>query len=188
MDRPERLLRHPPQFNAVLEVMANRSGPKAQDVLAGQAIFLTSSLTDCPYSLRRLVVWDKKNQKQVVLLTNHHKLTASIVADIYEDRWEIELSFRALKQHLTVRTFVGTSSNDLEIQVWAALIALLLLKWLHHFPLAAWSLSNLAAMLRLNFFTYRGCASGSNAPTTPRPSYPNRSSYRSCLDLGRQPP
>ncbi|CAO0823797.1 hypothetical protein DFAR_3920005 [Desulfarculales bacterium] len=90
-----------------------------------------------------------------MLSTNHHKLTASIVADIYKDRWKVELFFKAFKQNLKVKTFVGTSSNDLEIQIWTALIALLLLKWLHHFPLAAWSLSNLTAMLRLNFFTYR---------------------------------
>ncbi|CAO0821251.1 hypothetical protein DFAR_2210059 [Desulfarculales bacterium] len=72
--------------NAVFEVMANQPGPKAQNVLADQTIFLTGSLTDCPYPLRRLVVWDEKHQKQVVFLTNHHKLTASIVADIYMDR------------------------------------------------------------------------------------------------------
>ncbi|CAO0823914.1 transposase [Desulfarculales bacterium] len=83
------------------------------------------------------MVWDEKNQKQVVLLTNHHKLTASIVADIYKDRREIELFFKALKQNFKVKIFVGTSSNALEIQIWTALIALLLLKWLHHLSLAA---------------------------------------------------
>ncbi|CAO0824239.1 transposase [Desulfarculales bacterium] len=117
--------------------MANRPGPKGQNVLADQTILLIGSLTDCPYPLRRLAVWDEKNQKQVVLLTNHHKLTASIVADIYKDRREIELFFKALKQNFKVKIFVGTSSNALEIQIWTALIALLLLKWLHHLSLAA---------------------------------------------------
>lgn len=64
---------------------------------------------------------------------------------IYKERWEIEL----------LRTFVGTSENALRIQIWTALIALLLLKWLHHLSKANWSLSNLACMLRLNLFTYR---------------------------------
>jgi len=54
-----------------------------------------------------------------------------------------------------VKTFVGTSENALRIQIWTALIALLLLKWLHHLSKANWSLSNLASMLRLNLFTYR---------------------------------
>ncbi|CAO0820284.1 transposase [Desulfarculales bacterium] len=136
-------------------MMANRPGPKAQNVLADQTILLTGSLTDCPYPLRRLVVRDEKNQKQVVFLTNHHKLTASIVADIYKDRREIELFFKALKQNFKVKIFVGTSSNALEIQIWTALIALLLLRWRHHLSLASWSLSNMAAMLRLNLFTYK---------------------------------
>ncbi|CAO0821501.1 hypothetical protein DFAR_2410005 [Desulfarculales bacterium] len=150
----------------------------AQNFLADQIILLTDSLADCPYSLRRLVVWDDKNQKQVVLLTNHHKLTASIVTDIY----------KALKQNLKVKTFVGTSSNALEIQIWVALIALLLLEGLHHLSLAAWSLSSLAVILRLTLLHTGSCAPGSSTPITPRPSCPNRSNYRSCPDLGGRPP
>ncbi|CAO0822640.1 transposase [Desulfarculales bacterium] len=103
--------------NAAFEIMANRPGPKAQNVLADQTIFLTGSLIDCPYPLRRLVVWNEKNQKQVVFLTNHHKLAAAILADIYKDRWKIELFFKTLKQKLKVKTFVVISSNALEIQI-----------------------------------------------------------------------
>ena len=77
------------------------------------------------------------------------------LAAIYKDRWEIELFFKALKQNLKVKSFVGTSENALRIQIWTALIAILLLKWLHHLSKAKWSLSNLASMLRLNLFTYR---------------------------------
>ncbi|CAO0822047.1 transposase [Desulfarculales bacterium] len=133
------------------------------------------------------MVWDEKNQKQVVFLTNHHKLTASIVADIYKDRWKIELLLKALKQNLKVKTFVGTSSNALEIQIWTALIVLRLLKWLHHLSLAAWSLSNLTAMLRLNLFTYRELRAWLQH-SYHTPSCPSRSSYCSCPDLDRQPP
>lgn len=74
---------------------------------------------------------------------------------IYKDRWEIELFFKALKSTLKVKSFAGTSENALRIQIWTALITLLLLKWLHHLSKAKWSLSNLASMLRLNLFTYR---------------------------------
>ena len=63
-------------------------------------------------------------------LTNHLTLGASTVARIYQDRWQIELFFKALKQNLRVKTFVGTSANALHIQIWTALIALLLLKYL----------------------------------------------------------
>jgi len=72
-----------------------------------------------------------------------------------KERWQIELFFKALKQNLKVKSFVGTSENALRIQIWTALIAMLLLKWLHHLSKASWSLSNLASMLRLNLFTYR---------------------------------
>jgi IS4 transposase len=54
--------------------------------------------------------------------------------------------FKALKQNLKVKSFVGTSENALRIQIWTALIAILLLKWLHHLSKAKWSLSNLASM------------------------------------------
>ena len=60
-----------------------------------------------------------------------------------------------VKQNLKVKSFVGTSRNALLIQIWTALIAMLLLKWLHHLSKAKWSFSNLASMLRLNLFTYR---------------------------------
>jgi IS4 transposase len=80
---------------------------------------------------------------------------STTIAAIYRDRWEIELFFKALKQNLKLKSFVGTSENALRIQIWTALIAILLLKWLHHLSKAKWSLSNLASMLRLNLFTYR---------------------------------
>ncbi|CAO0821826.1 hypothetical protein DFAR_2690015 [Desulfarculales bacterium] len=97
--------------NAIFEVLANRPGPKAQNVLADQTILLTGSLTDCSYPLHHLVVRDEKNQKQVVLLTNHHKLTASIVADIYKDRWKIELFSKALKQKFKIKIFVASAAT-----------------------------------------------------------------------------
>ena len=101
------------------------------------------------------MVWDAENEREIVLLTNLMEFGATTIAAIYKERWQIELFFKALKQNLTVKTFVGTSENALRIQIWTALIALLLLKWLHHLSKANWSLSNLASMLRLNLFTYR---------------------------------
>jgi IS4 transposase len=111
--------------------------------------------TKCPYDLRRIVVWDADKERQIVLRTNHLAFGATTIGSIYKDRWEIELFFKTLKQNLKVKTFLGTSDNALRIQIWTALIALLLLKWLHHLSRAGWSLSNLATMLRLNLFTYR---------------------------------
>jgi transposase len=143
--------------NAVYEVSESAVGPLPPNILADERIRFTGpqAVKDCPHLLRRVVVWDEVNQKQIVLLTNLLHFGPTTIAAIYKDRWEIELFFKALKQNLKVKSFVGTSRNALLIQIWTALIAMLLLKWLHHLSKAKWSLSNLASMLRLNLFTYR---------------------------------
>ena len=74
---------------------------------------------------------------------------------VYRQRWQIELFFKALKQNLRIKTFVGTSPNALQIQIWTALIALLVLKYLQLRARFGWSLSNLAALLRQQLFVYR---------------------------------
>jgi hypothetical protein len=143
--------------NAAFAIEAEFAVPENRNIRADQIIRLTSirAQADCPGPLRRIVVWDADNQREIVLLTNLLEFGATTIAAIYKERWQIELFFKALKQNLTVKTFVGTSENALRIQIWTALIALLLLKWLHHLSKANWSLSNLASMLRLNLFTYR---------------------------------
>jgi len=105
--------------------------------------------------LFRRIVIDIEGDEPLVLLTNHLQFGSTTVAAIYKDRWQIEVFFKALKQNLKIKTFVGTAANAIYIQIWTALIAILLLKWLHYLSKAKWSLSNLAAMLRLNLFTYR---------------------------------
>jgi len=84
-------------------------------------------------------------------------------------RWQIELFFKALKQNLRIKTFVGTSANALQIQVWTALIALLLLKYLQLRARFGWSLSNLAALLRQQLFVYRDLFSWIDQPFQPPP-------------------
>jgi IS4 transposase len=66
-----------------------------------------------------------------------------------------QLFFKALKQSLRVKTFVGTSANALKIQIWSALIAMLLIKYLQLCSTFGWSLSNLVALLRQQLFVYR---------------------------------
>jgi hypothetical protein len=143
--------------NAVYEVVESTAGPLPRNILADEHIRFSGpkAVQDCPQLLRRAVVWDDANQREIVLLTNLLHFGPTTIAAIYKDRWEIELFFKALKQNLKVKSFVGTSRNALLIQIWTALIAMLLLKWLHHLSQAKWSLSNLASMLRLNLFTYR---------------------------------
>jgi len=143
--------------NIVYEAVEEYQVPAGGNILADQLIRLSSAQgrRQYPADLRRVVVWDAANEREIVLLTNQFSFAASTIAAIYKERWQIELFFKALKQNLKVKTFVGTSENALRIQIWTALIAMLLLKWLHHLSKAGWSLSNLASMLRLNLFTYR---------------------------------
>ncbi len=143
--------------NAVYAVVDERDVPVHRNIQSDAIILLTGAQAQskCPHLLRRIVVWDPDKERDIVLLTNHLDFGATTIAAIYQERWQIELFFKALKQNLQVKSFVGTTENALRIQIWTALLALLLLKWLHHLSKASWSLSNLASMLRLNLFTYR---------------------------------
>lgn len=147
----------PLKSNAVYEVLEEMSVPKNRNILADEIIHLTGAKAEekCPFLLRRIVVWDAEYNRAIVLLTNQFDFGATTIGAIYKDRWEIELFFKALKQNLKVKTFIGTSENALRIQIWTALIAMLLIKWMHYISKANWSFSNLASMLRLNLFTYR---------------------------------
>lgn len=143
--------------NMAYRVVKRLALPSRGNVLEDKIIALTGVLTKrkYPQHLRRIVVWDKENECEVELLTNIFHFAASTIAAIYKDRWQIELFFKALKQNLKVKTFVGTSPNAVKTQIWTALIAMLLLKFLQLKSTWAWSLSNLAAMLRFNLLTYR---------------------------------
>jgi len=143
--------------NTVFKVIEGRKIPQNRSILEDQIISLAGVKAEerCPHLLRRLVIWDEINEREIVLLTNHMEFGSSTIASIYKDRWAIEIFFKTLKQHLKVKTFIGTSENALRIQIWTALIALMLLKYLHHLSKAQWSMSNLATMLRLNLFSYR---------------------------------
>jgi len=78
--------------------------------------------------------------------------------------WQIELFFKALKQNLKIKTFVGTTANAIKIQIWTALIAMLLLRYLKIKTTFSWPLSNLVAILRMNLFTYRDLWAWLNEP------------------------
>jgi hypothetical protein len=160
--------------NTSYEVEQTRDLPQNRPILADEIIRLSGAgaTQKCPHLLRRVVVWDEEHQREIVLLTNHLEFGATTLAAIYRERWQIELFFKALKQNLKIKSFVGTSENALLIQIWTALLALLLLKWLHHLSAAGWSLSNLASMLRLNLFTYRDLKQWLDKPLETAPRLP----------------
>jgi hypothetical protein len=143
--------------SAAYRVVEEHPVPQNRHILKDQVIEFTCyyARKNCPHRLRRIEVWDEENKRTLTLLTNHLKFGATTLAAIYKERWQIEIFFKAIKQNLKIKTFVGTSKNALLIQIWTALIAILLLKFLKFRSSMNWSLSNLVAMLRYNLFTYR---------------------------------
>jgi len=165
--------------NADYEVVEERTVPRNRNILADQFILFTGfyAKKNCPHTLRRVVVWDKGKQREIVLLTNHLEFGPTTISAIYKDRWQIELFFKALKQNLKVKTFVGTTENALYIQIWTALIAMLLIKYLQFKSKFEWSLSNLVAFLRWNLFTYRDLWEWIDSPFDVLPLVPEPVQY-----------
>ena len=143
--------------NANYAVIHQFEVPQNRNILSDQLILFTGhySQKKYPYPLRKIVVWDKDQEREIVLLTNHLDFGATTISAIYKDRWQIEIFFKTLKQNLKVKTFVGTTENALYIQIWTALISILLVKFLQFKSKFVWSLSNLVAFLRWNLFSYR---------------------------------
>lgn len=127
------------------------------NVIGDQRIRLSSDhgRRHCPHPLRRVLAVHPETGQTLVFLTNIHHLSASTIAAIYKDRWQVELFFKALKQNLKIKTFVGTSPNAVKTQIWTALICMLLLRYLLLKSRFGWSLANLVALLRMNLFTHR---------------------------------
>jgi hypothetical protein len=161
--------------NAAYEIVHDRPLPQRRNVLADQVIRFTGPITRLKYPglLRRVVVWDEENQREIELLTNHLSFGATTIGRIYRDRWEIELFFKVLKQHLKIKTFVGTSPNALKTQIWTALIAILLLKYLQFRSQYNLPLCRLVALLRLNLFSYRNLWDWLDDPFDTPPELPD---------------
>ena len=130
--------------------------PLRKEIIADEWIRLTSDYAQerCPDLLRRVVVRDTTGE-EIVLLTNHLTLGATTLSAIYRERWQIEIFFRRIKQGLRIKTFVGTSANALAVQIWTALLAVLLVAICRFRSTFGWHLSRLVALLRVNLFTYR---------------------------------
>jgi hypothetical protein len=152
--------------NAQYEVVGDKEVPQNRNILKDELIELRGikALEKCPYPLRRIEFYDPEKEEILVFLTNHLTLGATTIAAIYKDRWQIELFFKALKQNLKIKTFVGTSPNAVKIQIWTALIVMLILRFLQLRSKLSWSLSNLVALLRMNLFTHRDLWAWLNKP------------------------
>jgi hypothetical protein len=143
--------------NTVYTVLEECEVPTNGNVLKDQIVSLPAlaKAGEEPALFRRIEYWNEDKSEILVFFSNLLHLAASTIAAIYKDRWQVELFFKAIKQTLKIKTFVGTSANAVRTQVWTALIAMLVLKYLQMKSQFSWSLSTLAALLRQQLFFYR---------------------------------
>jgi hypothetical protein len=130
------------------ELPDNRHG----HILVDEYIELSEVKTKAKYSkkLRRVVVWDEVNQQTIEFITNQFSWTANTISGLYKARWDIEQFFKDIKQLLKIKSFLGTSPTAVLIQIWTAMITILVLKYLKACAKYGWCLSNLVAFLRIN--------------------------------------
>ena len=146
-------------------VVEQRTVKPDSGIVRDEVVLLVKIQEEGPVALmRRIEVWVEEKQQTMVFLTNNLKLAAVTIAAVYRDRWQIEQFFRALKQSLRIKTFVGTSPNAVLVQIWTALIAMLLVRYLQMRSSFGWSLSNLVALLRQQLFVYRDLMAWLNQP------------------------
>jgi hypothetical protein len=114
--------------NVAFRVLVSRPVDKSTGLRCDQLIRLTrfQSHRAFPQTLRRIRIFDAEHRVSLVLLTNHLTLPASTVALLYRNRWQAELFFKWIKQHLKLKAFLGRSPNAVRCQVWAAICAYLL--------------------------------------------------------------
>jgi hypothetical protein len=152
------------------ELLEERPAAVERGIVSDHIVRFTAQQTQKRYPNKLRIVTIRTDEGEVLeFLTNNVVLAASTIAAIYKDRWQIELFFKALKQNLRIKTFVGASGNALHIQIWTALIAMLILKYLKIKARFGWSLSNLVALLRMNLFVYRDLWAWLDEPFTPPP-------------------
>jgi len=143
--------------DARYEIVQQRLIAPKGNIVADQLVRLSGegAAEKCPHVLRRVEALREDTGETLVFITNLLDLSPATIAAIYKDHWQIELFFKALKQNLKIKTFVGTSANAVRTQIWTALISMLLLRYLQLRSRFGWSMANLVALLRMNLFTHR---------------------------------
>lgn len=138
-------------------VVERRDANRGQGVTSDQTIRLTGSqLANAEMSqLRRIGYREPETGKHYVFLTNAFHLSAKTIADIYKERWQIELFFKWIKQNLKIKSFVGTSENAVMTQIWIALCMSLMVAYLKFLSRCQHSAQQILRLLQLNLFVRR---------------------------------
>lgn len=143
------------ETSATFVAVESRPVAPGSAVRSDEGIVFTQHATDAnDWVFRRIVYWDEQQQREFEFLVNHVTLDAALVAAAHKQCWQIELLFRALKQNLKIKTFVGTSAIALKIHIWTALIALLIVRYLQLRSRLPWHVSRFVALLLHQLFVY----------------------------------
>lgn len=129
------------------------AGARRRGIRKDQVIRLTGARAkDIPMALRLVTYHDTEKNKRFRYLTNIFHLSAWTVTQIFKARWEIELFFKWIKQHLKIKTFLGTSENAVYTQIWIAMMAYLLLAYIKHSMKSELTLLQIHRLIRENLF------------------------------------
>jgi hypothetical protein len=157
--------------NTRYRVLNQRAVNPALGLVSDETIQLTGAKArECPKPLRRIVYQDPETEKVYVFLTNHFRLVAKTIADLSQERWQIESFFRFIKQNLKIKAFIGNSENAVLSQIYAALIVYLLLCYTKFLCNLNVALQHSMRILQLNLF--RRCSfQDLLEPPEPLPKY-----------------
>ena len=125
-----------------------------QHILIDEYVELSKpeSYKNYPAKLRRVVAYDAEKDQTIEVITNQFSWTANTISELYRARWDIEQFFKDIKQLLKIKSFLGTTTNAVLIQIWPAMITILILKYMKAIATYGWCLSNMVAFLRVNLF------------------------------------
>ncbi|OKY74181.1 MAG: IS4 family transposase [Desulfobulbaceae bacterium DB1] len=137
--------------NALVQYFKNRPGRKSTGVTMDRQI----QLGDIPQKLRLIAYTDPETGIEYRFVTNADHLQAKTIADLYKERWQIELFFKWIKQNLKIKTFLGTSQNSVLTQIWIALCVYLILAYLKFTAKIGISMQQILRILQLNLFERR---------------------------------
>jgi len=137
--------------NAIITPLKKRQGRKAMGVGLVSKISLGSSMK----KYRRIIYQSPEDGRTYHFLTNAFHLKTKMVAELYKERWQIELFFKWLKQNLKIKTFFGTSKNAVMTQIWIALIVYLMLSYIKFKVKVTQTIHQMLRVLQLNLFERR---------------------------------
>lgn len=143
--------------NAIWRVVERRVVDKVEGITSDQTIELTGikpQKLGLP-KLRRVGFKCQETGQHYEFLTNNFVLSAKVIADIYKQRWQVELFFKWIKQNLKIKAFVGNSKNAVLTQIWIALCTYLIIAYLKFCAKLGWSMQRMLRVIQLNIFMRR---------------------------------